>query len=35
LKIVEEAGMQVLLKEALEEVGDATFLWILAQRAGE
>jgi ubiquinone/menaquinone biosynthesis C-methylase UbiE len=35
LKMVEEAGMNVLLEEVLEEVGDATFLWVLAKKAGE
>jgi ubiquinone/menaquinone biosynthesis C-methylase UbiE len=33
LKMVEEAGMQVLLKEVLEDVGDATFLWVLAKKS--
>jgi ubiquinone/menaquinone biosynthesis C-methylase UbiE len=33
LKMVEEAGLQVLLKEVLEDVGDATFLWVLAKKS--
>ncbi|KAH7396838.1 methyltransferase domain-containing protein [Phaeosphaeria sp. MPI-PUGE-AT-0046c] len=32
LKMVEELGMEVLLQEELEEVADATFLWILARK---
>jgi ubiquinone/menaquinone biosynthesis C-methylase UbiE len=33
LKMVVDVGMDVMLKEVHEEVGDATFLWILAQKA--
>jgi ubiquinone/menaquinone biosynthesis C-methylase UbiE len=32
LKMVEDVGMEVVLNEVHEEVGDATFLWVLAQK---
>lgn len=33
LKMVRDAGLEVLVEEVLEEVGDATFLWVLAKKA--
>jgi ubiquinone/menaquinone biosynthesis C-methylase UbiE len=33
LKIVQEAGLEVLIGEVLEDVGDATFLWVLAKKS--
>jgi ubiquinone/menaquinone biosynthesis C-methylase UbiE len=35
LKMVEDVGLEVVLKEVLEVIGDATFLWVLAKKAGE
>lgn len=31
--MVEDVGMEVVLKEVHEEVGDATFVWVLARKA--
>jgi hypothetical protein len=33
LKMVKDAGLEVLVEEVVEEVGDATFLWVLARKA--
>lgn len=33
LKIVKDVGMEVLIGEVLEEVGDAKFLWVLAKKS--
>jgi SAM-dependent methyltransferase len=33
LEIVEEAGLEVLTGEVLEDVGDSTFLWVLAKKS--
>jgi hypothetical protein len=33
--MVEDVGLEVVLKEVLEVIGDATFLWVLAKKAGE
>ena len=32
VKMVEEAGLKILVREVKEVVGDATFLWILAKK---
>jgi ubiquinone/menaquinone biosynthesis C-methylase UbiE len=33
LKIVKDAGLEVLIGEVLEDVGDSTFLWVLAKKS--